>query len=776
MFERLRRRSAARAIEFDPSSLAELANVSSTVVAIAVDGRIAFANPIAERQFGEATPGGLIGRPLLERIHAADRARFGALLASAADTGRAEITRVRIELPDGGGNDLDVALVPVSFGGRRAVIVNGHDTQEVQRTRAALQESERRYESLIAAAPVAIFRLDADGRCLQLNRRWSELTGIAIEEALGERWRDFVPPEAQSFVRDVGRQLAGSGEYRAERTVHRRDGSSVRVLVHVVGEHDGEGRATGYIGTITDLSDREAARSALARSEERLRLALQAAKMVTWEVPAGSTRIEWSEGAASVLGFPPDFLPIDADRALVAVEDSEVSFRSGSAFESLASREPFEFETRLEAPDGPRWLLVRGQAPGHRSGESARIVGVIADVSARRRDAEERALLERKLVEAQRLESLGLLAGGVAHDFNNLLVGILGNAELALERLPEGAPARDLLLGMRQSAVRASELARQILAFSGSQPLAARAVDLRELTHETLALVAAALPRGARVRLAPNARPAFVSGDPTQLRQVLMNLVINACESLPEGRGEVDVAIEPVARAASSEAPAGAWLALDVRDTGAGMDAQTRGRIFEPFYSTRGTGRGLGLAVAHGIVRAHGGAIEVESEPGSGTRMRILLPEIAEPERAHAAPEAPDAGAAAGPALVLVVDDERAVREVVRVALEAAGHRVLLAANAADARAALAPDAEEVDAVVLDLSLGSESSERLLAEIRARSSGLPVLVTSGYPEEEALGRLSALGVSAFLQKPFTLAKLNAAVARALAANPSAGDS
>ena len=773
MFERLRRRSASDELQFDSSSVLGLANVSPNLVAIAVDSRFALANPAAENILGEATPGGLIGRSVLDLIHADDRDRAAGLLAQIRETGQAPVwAGARMLAVDGRAIGFQVSITSVAFRGQRAAMLVGYDDREARRANEALVESQRRYQSLAAAAPVAIYRLDADAKCVDLNRRWSDLTGIPIDEALGRRWVDLVPDEYKAHALDVwGEIVTGPGEYRAEQTVHHRNGSTLQVLTQVVSETDADGRVIGWVGTLTDLTDLKETERALARSEARLRNALESASLVSWVADLDTGRIDWSENAASVLGLPEGALPTEIQEGLSFVSGSAVTFRAGRAIESLESGDPFEIEARFErAGEDPRWILARGQARAPGLGEGRRIVGVVADVTARRRDAEERAMLEQKLIEAQRLESLGLLAGGVAHDFNNLLVGILGNAELALTRLADDAPARALVEGIRDAGVRAAEIARQILAYSGSEPLARQPVDLSTLVRDTLGLLRDSLPSDARLLVRTPARPAFVTGDPTQLHQVLMNLLINAGESLPKGGGEVRVAIEHFIREAPDGAAPAAFLALDVVDSGTGMDAQTRARIFDPFYTTRANGRGLGLAVVHGIVRAHGGTIEVESEPGEGTRMRVLLPAASIPAKGpEIRRELASADAAEPPAsaLVLVIDDERAVREVMRVALESAGHRVLLAGTGAEARAWLAAHGRAIDAIVLDLSLGTESSESVLAEIRAHSADVPVLVTSGYPEEEAIGRLAALGVSAFVPKPFTPTRLNAGLSRVL---------
>jgi CheY-like chemotaxis protein len=228
-----------------------------------------------------------------------------------------------------------------------------------------------------------------------------------------------------------------------------------------------------------------------------------------------------------------------------------------------------------------------------------------------------------------------------------------------------------------------------------------------------------------------------------------MNLVTNACEALPPAGGLVRIRVTPGGGPDGDEA---AWLGLEVSDSGCGVDGAALARIFDPFFTTKGAGRGLGLAVAHGIVRAHRGSLSVESSPGSGTRMRVLLP-----------------AAARGESAILVVDDERGVREVARRALEAAGYSVLLAADRAEALAQLRAHGAKIGAIVLDLTLGSESGEAVLAELRALAGSTPVLATSGYAADQALRRLEALGIAGFVQKPFTATSLANSVARALRA-------
>jgi PAS domain S-box-containing protein len=535
------------------------------------------------------------------------------------------------------------------------------------------------------------------------------------------------------------------------------------VLNQAVPEFDAAGAFAGWVGSLTDLSDKKASEQALAESEARLRLALEGAEMCTWEWGERGI-VRWSPNAARVFGLADDeSMPMTREAAAKLVHPDDLDAARRIARERALKHETFEIEFRLAPRPGrdTRWLLMRGQIVPERRGSA---LGVIADVTLRRRLAEERAELESRLRESQRLESLGLLAGGVAHDFNNLLVGILGNAELALQRPITDPAVRECLEEVQRAGERAAGLVRQILAFAGRERIESDRVDLRSVVDETLELLRHSLPARAKIDWVAPAEAALVDGDATQLRQVLMNLVTNACEALPAEGGLVLLRVTPAEPNESGEP----CLALEVTDSGCGVDSAALAQIFDPFFTTKGAGRGLGLAVAHGIVRAHRGTLQVESSRGRGTRMRVVLPRAAGDAAAQAlrvtAPRSPEIQ---GQGTILIVDDERGVREVARRALEGLGYSVLLAADRREALEQLRAHGAEISAIVLDLTLGTESGEAVLGELRALAGKTPVLATSGYAADQALRRLEAQGIAGFVQKPFTATSLATSVAEAL---------
>ncbi len=391
---------------------------------------------------------------------------------------------------------------------------------------------------------------------------------------------------------------------------------------------------------------------------------------------------------------------------------------------------------------------------------------------------EARKAIEAKVLEVQKLESLGVLAGGIAHDFNNLLVAIMGNAGLALLDLPEGSPARASIVDVEIASRRAGELARQMLAYSGRSRFLIEPVELSELVRELLALLQVSIGKSVILKLHLPDDPVVVDADAAQLRQVVMNLVINAADAIGTRSGTVTIRVSQLEATAEYLADVhpeaglqpGQFAALEVSDTGMGMDQATQARIFDPFFTTKFTGRGLGLAAVLGIVRSHNGALRVYSEVGRGSTFRVVLPLSAtSPQPASAASGEPWRGSGT----VLVVDDDPMVRSVAKRLLESFGLTVHVAEGGPQAleRIINAPDA--VDAVLLDMTMPELSGPEVFARLRQIRADLPVVLMSGYHEEELAPEVGA-GISGFIQKPFTPADLANRLRAALeSAGPSA---
>jgi nitrogen-specific signal transduction histidine kinase/CheY-like chemotaxis protein len=390
------------------------------------------------------------------------------------------------------------------------------------------------------------------------------------------------------------------------------------------------------------------------------------------------------------------------------------------------------------------------------------------------RAEEEHKRIASRMQLAQKLEGLGVLAGGIAHDFNNLLTSILGYAGLALKYLPAGSPTREQVCRIEEAARRAADLTSQMLAYAGLGEAKIEAIDLRQLVERMVHLLEVSVSRRGALRCELETDLPPIRADSGQITQVVLNLITNAAEAI-EGKDGVITVRTGVMEAdreylshtyLHDEIPEGEYVYLEVADNGCGMDEETHSRIFDPFFSTKFTGRGLGLASVLGIVRAHLGTITVDTELGKGSSFRLLRPKTASAvKKPPKGSEPPDSWRASG--AILVVDDEQDVREMLSTLLPRFGLDVLLAAQGNEATALLRKHSEEVTAVLLDLTMPEMGGEEALEEIRRIRPDVPVILMSGYTEHYASTRVQSADRTDFLQKPFTNEELRDVLHRVL---------
>jgi PAS domain S-box-containing protein len=466
----------------------------------------------------------------------------------------------------------------------------------------------------------------------------------------------------------------------------------------------------------------------------------------------GYTREDLEQGRINWLDMtPPEYLP-------ASVRGQDMLRRTGGVQ---------AFEKEYIRKDGRRVPVLLGGTLLQE--EPYRDLCFVVDLSERKR-------LEQRILEAQKFESLGVLAGGIAHDFNNLLVGVIGHASLAREMLGGGHPIEQMLSSIVSSGEQAANLIRQMLAYAGQGRMRADSLSLSRLIEESAALVRPSLGRGVALQLHLDPSVAHVQADRGQMQQIFTNLALNAAEAIGDLGGLITVrtGVREIDRSfverevTVGRIEPGRFVYMEVRDTGCGMDASTRAKIFDPFFSTKFLGRGLGLAAVAGIVRSHEGAMCVESAPDQGSRFLVLLPvadgyAAVDWDRITAAPDPRERGT------VLVVDDQDVVRQLTALTLKRHGFQVLLSATAGHAAETFAREAERISLVLLDLSMPDVSGADLLPDLRRRRGDVPVLITSGHPEAETLAKFRGQPVAGFLQKPFSAQKLIAAIESAIAA-------
>ena len=406
--------------------------------------------------------------------------------------------------------------------------------------------------------------------------------------------------------------------------------------------------------------------------------------------------------------------------------------------------------------------------------ERGRFAVLFHDVTDRVKADDERRRLADQTHESQKLESLGLLAGGIAHDFNNLLVGILGNASLALMDISENHPAAACLRDVELAAQRAAGLAKQLLAYSGRGRFVVEPIDLATLIEEMGHLLEASVPKSISLRFHFEEPLSAVMADASQLRQLVMNLLMNAAQAIGDKSGIITISTSMMdcdkrylANAfGAAELAEGRYVFLEVSDTGCGMDAETQAKMFDPFYTTKRDGRGLGLSAVLGIMRAHAGAIRVYSEVGRGTTFKLLLPECEEAAReSEKRVSIPGTWKASG--TVLVVDDEASVRQFARRCLQRFGFDVLTAEDGREGLAIYKTHQDTIKVVLLDMMMPHMGGEKTFTELRRVNPDVRVVLSSGYNEQDAVRRFAGRGLAGFIQKPYQVEKLEEAIRAAI---------
>jgi PAS domain S-box-containing protein len=515
---------------------------------------------------------------------------------------------------------------------------------------------------------------------------------------------------------------------------------------------------------------------ALRRSEEQFRLTFEIAPIGMAIVAVDGRLLRVNQALCMITGYSVDEL---LRRSFADITDpGDLAEQQVLDRQLLSGQIPFfQAERRYLGRNGRiiealvHVALVR-DSQGHPLHFTAQIV----DVTERKQAEQQRLALERRLLEAQKLESIGMLAGGIAHDFNNLLVGILGNTSLLLTELPPGSLLHERASRIETAAARAAELTQQMLAYAGKGRFVVEPIDLNTLIAEMPQLLSASITKNATLqhRLAPNL-PA-VEGDVTQLRQLVMNLIINASEAIGDQPGAITVStsvqhIRPADYVAGDDTdlPAGDYVVLEVADTGCGMDEATLARIFDPFFTTKFTGRGLGLAAVQGIVRSHHGALKVASVYGNGTTFCIVLPCASMPMEQPTVSDPNTAVETLEGDVVLVIDDEPDVRLVAEQMLMYAGFEVLLAGSGSAGIELFREHADTIGCVLLDLTMPIMDGEEVFHALQAIRPTIPIILMSGYSEQEVRRRFDGPAPASFMQKPFTFKALQAKVQRAVAA-------
>jgi two-component system, cell cycle sensor histidine kinase and response regulator CckA len=743
---------------------ATLASIRDFAFAYDRHGRILFANQPLLDVWGK-TLEEVVGRnlhDLLDPVALADRLQRQ--IEEVFETKRTVTDETPYTSPAGVAGYYEYILSP-AFGAAGTVdfvVGTSRDVTERKRAEAGLRTSLDELQTLAEAMPQIVYVTRPDGWTIWLNQQWLGYTGLTLEESVGQGWiQAFHPEDAQRAWIAWQEATATTSTISMECRLRRADGVFRWWLIRCVPQRDAAGVVMRWLGTATDIHDLKMAKTAVSASEERFATVFQSnliALGIT-EMPSGRfldvnsrageffgyTRDEMIGHTALELGLWSD--PAEHERRIAALaagtptSTGEASFRrkSGEIRHALVSMEA------MTLSGVPEPLVVWG----------------IVDITERKR-------LEGQLLQAQKMDAVGRLAGGVAHDFNNSLGVILGYTELLMRRAKE--PEKGKLEQILKATRSASGLTRQLLAFSRKQVVDPKVLDLNALVSDLQKMLGRLIGENIDLAIVAGADLGQVKADPGQIEQVVMNLCVNARDAMPQG-GLLRVETANAGRAAvlggEPQMAPGRYVTLAVSDTGCGIAAETLAQIFEPFFTTKeeGKGTGLGLAMVYGIVKQAGGSVWAESELGKGTTFRIYLPRIDEP--AEHLPAEETATTERGWETILLVEDEAALRAIAREILEDHGFHVIEAARASEAIEIAQRHPEPIHLLLTDVIMPGMNGRVLAETLLAARPATRVVYMSGYTDD-IVAHSGVLNSGTFLlEKPFTALALLARVRAAL---------
>lgn len=612
----------------------------------------------------------------------------------------------------------------------------------------ALMTSEERYQTLTEVAPIGIFRSDTEGRGVYVNNKLCEITGITKAEACGEGWVERLHPDDRDHV--VAKWLEAvrtRSDFKEEYRFIHRDGRVVWVMAQAMEELDPLGNFRGYVGTLTDITERKL-------SEEKIRFQASLLDQVKNSVIATDLDeqiIYWNKYSEDLYQWRAEEVrgmhlieAIIPESSRKAVED---------IIRSTADTGHWEGDIVAKRKDGttfPVYLVL--SVVKDESGEVIGRVGVGADIT-------EKKTLERKLLRAQRLESIGTLAGGIAHDLNNILQPIM----LSIQLLKPGVSSEKyerILSVVESSAERGADLIRQVLSFARGVESSKQTLNTKYLISDVLKIMNETFPKSIEIKTYTDGEIRNITGDYTQLHQVILNICVNARDAMQSG-GELSISTRNMSTDEDGtgkyyDIKPGEYVEITISDTGSGIPPDVMDKIFDPFFTTKeqDKGTGLGLSTAYGLIKEHGGYIHVDSELGRGTRFIIYLPAI--PVKAQAEPGAfEDINVAAGTGeTVLIVDDEPAVLDITRAMLEEFGYKVLTANNGHEALDAISDRKQRIDAAIVDMVMPVIGGRTVIRSLRKKRPSLKIISVSGYQKEHELITMDENSADAFLNKPY----------------------
>ncbi|MFZ2448625.1 MAG: PAS domain S-box protein [Syntrophobacteraceae bacterium] len=734
------------------------------------DGTLSFVNNAYCRYFGR-TIEELLGRSFQPPVPAGGPSLAPSRLGALTVANPTETYELRVIAGNGETRWLRWIVRAIFEGGKQVEFqAIGEDITERRLAREALRESEEKYRALIETTGTGYGILDSDGRVLDANLEYVRLTGHgALEEILGRGVSEWTAPHDVARNSEAIEKCARQGFFNhleVEYINAEQKRTPIEINATVLSTSEG----LRIIALCRDISGRRQAQEALRESETKLRAIYNTVGTGIFIIDKETNRIiEANPTAAEMTGMPKERILGEVCHSFVC--PAEV----GKCPVKDLGQEVDHSERKLLLADGRSRDILKSVCPVIIGGRDCYVESFI-DITDRKQAEEDRIKWEQRLQKLQKAESLARMAGAIAHHFNNMLGVVMGNLELAVDDLHPASEVRARITDAMNASRRAAEISRFMLTYIGQTVAKKELLDLAETIRETLPLLGDSLPKEVHLTAdLPTYGPAILS-DSTHLKQVLTNLILNAGEALGEGGGDITVAIRTMPATQMLglkffpfdwEPREDRYACLWVSDNGCGMDTATLEKIFDPFYSTKFTGRGLGLPVALGLVRAYGGSISVESRHDHGTTFQVFFPLPRPNDLPSSQEDAPVAKVADGRGLVLVVDDEPMIRSMAQCMLHRLGWEVLTARDGFEAVEIFGERKSEFRLVLLDLGMPLMDGWETLSTLRTLRPDIPVVLVSGYDEAQVMTGRHPEVPQAFLQKPYQIADLKAALDEAM---------
>ena len=648
---------------------------------------------------------------------------------------------------------------------------------EWYRAKEALRASEERYRTVFQNTGSATALIDSDMTIMMINRGFEKLSGYTSEEVCGRmKWTEFVSPGDLDMMMGYHRdRRSGGTDVPREYEFRIIDRQGVTRDVHM--QVDMIPGTEMSVCSVLDISELKSAQSRLHDSIRKMESLLKTMPDMMFVLSRNGEYEDYWVNDDSALAIPPD--------RILGSSISELAL-SGDKLDEVLDRIALTLDTgkihsveyELDMGAARRYFEARLSPYFDHS-----VIAVVRDITGRREEERKRLELEARIQHTQKLESLGVLAGGIAHDFNNILMTILGNADLALMSLPDSSPARSFLGEVVSAASTASDLARQMLAYSGRSDFEIRPLDLNEIVRDMTHMLEVSISKKVVLKLRLAEELPVVMADSAQIGQIIMNLITNASEAVGNKSGYISLTTGAMycdseylsTTEFTGELSDDLYVYLEVADTGCGMDETVRSQVFEPFFTTKYTGRGLGLSSVLGIVRGHGGAVKVYSEPGQGTTFKVLLPACPDGGPLQGTPSQDHFGEGwKGSGLVLFADDEDTVLAVGRRMLEHMGFGVLTAEDGREALAVFRKRRDDLVLVILDMTMPHLGGDEVYREIRRMDCDIPVIVSSGFSRKDVMHRFAGKRIDGFIQKPYRAEDLSKVIRNVLDPEPEQG--